>query len=363
LSGSTALLRDARLVVSRRDLASLKNEKTIVLALLIQLFVAAFSSFLVVGLTSLYDPGSVAGQDVEIGVTGEAREELAEAVAEQSGATAIHFQSPADARESFEAGTVDALLIATSYPPPDDRGGAVIDVEAVAPEGSIRTTLVVVQIRETLQILERQERVERSQSLSNPPIALPPEANASPYFGFTYTVLLPLLLFLPPFISGSVAVDTVTEEIERGTLELLRVAPLSLLDIVDGKALAMVALAPAQAGLWILLLSLNSIPVANPLALLALVTAIAVLVVVIGVALALWIGRRKPAQLLYSIGTLVIFGAAVMLPEHPATTAAKLAVDSPTVVTYAHVVGYIAVAVVGYFAVRRFVATVRPESL
>lgn len=33
-----------------------------------------------------------------------------------------------------------------------------------------------------------------------------------PYFGFTYTVLVPLLTFLPVFLSGSIAVDAITEE-------------------------------------------------------------------------------------------------------------------------------------------------------
>ena len=50
-----------RLAIANRELVSLSTEKTIVLALLIQLFIAAFSSCLVVGLVSLYDPGGVDG--------------------------------------------------------------------------------------------------------------------------------------------------------------------------------------------------------------------------------------------------------------------------------------------------------------
>ncbi len=105
---------------------------------------------------------------------------------------------------------------------------------------------------------------------------LPDTVSASQYFGFTYATLIPLLLFLPPFISGSVAVDTVTEELERGTMELLRVAPVSLLDIIDGKALGMVLLAPAQALMWLALLSTNGIAVSNPAAILLFITAVTV---------------------------------------------------------------------------------------
>ena len=175
--------------------------------------------------------------------------------------------------------------------------------------------------------------------------------------------MIPLLLFLPPFISGSVAVDSVTEEIERGTLELLRAAPVSLVDVVEGKALAMVALAPAQVALWIALLALNGTTVANPVAVLLFVTAVATIVVVSGVVVGLRFGRRRPAQLLYSVVTLVVFGAAVVLPEHPASTAAKLAIDSPTLTTYGHVLGYVIVAAALYALSRRYVARSEPEWL
>ncbi|WP_246982596.1 ABC transporter permease [Halorientalis marina] len=350
---------DPRITIARRDLASLSREKTIVLALLIQLFVAAFSSFLVVGLTSLYDPGSVASNEVDIGVAGNASDDLiAAAEAEDvAGPELRQFPSREAASAAFESGRADAILIAERQP------DSSIQVNATAPDGSLRTTLVIVQIRQLLEAFERHERVERQQYLDRPLVPLPDGVDASPYFGFTYTILLPLLLFLPPFISGSVAVDAITEEIERGTLELLRVAPLSLLDIVDGKAAAMAILAPAQALLWIALLSVNGIGVANVPLLLVMVAAVATIVVLIGVLLGLYLGERRSAQLVYSIGVLALFAGGVFLPEHPATTVAKLAVDSPSTTTYALVgalaVGAAALAVVA----REFVSRVDPESL
>jgi len=289
---SSDLSLDPRLVVARRDLSSLSREKTIVLALLIQLFVAAFSSFLVVGLTSLYDPGSVQSGQIDLAVTGEAREELRTAADEQQSVTPRTYDDPSVARTAFTDGDVHAVLSGT-YVDAADGDGTKIRVTATVPDGSIETTLIVVQVREILKTLERQERVERQAHLPERPLELPADVDASPYFGFTYTVLIPLLLFLPPFISGSVAVDSVTEEIERGTLELLRVAPVSLLDVIEGKAIAMIALAPAQAALWMLLLTVNGTAIANPITILALVTAIAAIVVVFGVVLGLHLGQSR----------------------------------------------------------------------
>ncbi len=360
--------RPPLLTIARRELSALSREKTIVLAILIQLFVAAFSSFLVVGLTSLYSPGSVDAQGVEIGVAGEGDDALLEAVRAQGGAEPVPYESPAAARESFADGEIQAVLVGSRVPAPgggngDGDGGRVLDVSATVPDGSIETTLIVVQVRGALQELERAERDRRGAFLERPPLPLPDDVDAGQYYGFTYTVLLPLLLFLPPFISGSVAVDAVTEEIEGGTLTLLRAAPVSLTDVIDGKALAMAALAPAQATLWILLLSFNGIAVANPVALLGLVSAVAVVVVTFGVVLGLRLGTRRSAQLLYSVLTLAVFGAAVVLPEHPATTAAKLAVDSATALTRAHVLGYLALAAALYLGTRRFVGRLDLDAL
>ncbi|MEF8776712.1 MAG: ABC transporter permease [Haloarculaceae archaeon] len=350
---------DPRVTIAKRDVSSLGREKTIVLALLIQLFVAAFSSFLVVGLTSLYDPAAIANEGVDVGITGEASDELVAAARETRGTVPFDFESREAAMDRFHRGDLDAVLEAEYLP--QEGGGRGIQVGAVAPGGTFQTTFVVVQLRRVLSTLERTERIERRASLDFDTLPLPDPVDASPYFGFTYTILVPLLLFLPPFISGSVAVDVLTEEMERGTLELLRVAPVSLLDVVEGKAIGMILIAPLQAGLWLGLLALNDIAVSNVIPLLVLVTAMATVVTVLGLSLGLLTGDRRQAQLLYSVLALLVFGATIALPEHPATTVAKLAVDSPTATTFFHVAGFAAVAVGASVLVRAVVGRVDPE--
>jgi len=245
-----------RLRVARRELASLRSEKTIVLALLIQVFVAAFSSFLVVGLVSLYDPGATDGFDVEVAVAGDDADRLAAVVEDEPGVDARVYDTPAEARADFRASTaqayrVDAVLVTERT----DNG--TVAVRARVPDGSFETTLVVVQVRDVLQAYERTLREDRADRLEADLVELPERAPSSPYFGFTYTVLVPLLLFLPTFIGGSVAVDSLSEEVERGTLELLRVTPTTLPEIVDGKLLAAAAPVPVQVAAWFLLLRFN----------------------------------------------------------------------------------------------------------
>jgi ABC-2 type transport system permease protein len=338
----------SRLVLARRTLGSLRSEKTIVLALVIQLFIAGFSSFLVVGLVSLYDPGSTesGALDVEVGVTGNASAEVATAIASDDGRSAVPYESQSTASAAFQRGEVQALVHATQQP-----SGRIL-VEATAPEGSFRTTLVVTELKDALSTLEREQRATFSHRLERQPIALPPEEQSNPYFSFTYTVLLPLLAFLPAFISGSVMADSLAEEAERGTLELLRVAPLSLRDVVDGKAIALVGLAPAQVALWLALLSYNGTAVANPVAVLALVAGVAAVLVAGGAALALRIGARREAQLLYSFVALGAFGAASLLPQSPQNLVARLAVDSPTTLTWLTLAATLALAAAAYAGLR-----------
>jgi uncharacterized membrane-anchored protein len=67
--------------------------------------------------------------------------------------------------------------------------------------------------------------------------------------------------------------------------------------------------------------------------------------------------------LLYSTLVIVLFGLAALLPEHPATTVAKLAVSSPTVGTYAHVGVFVIVALGIAIGARRYVAGLDAETL
>jgi len=338
--------RDPRLVVARRELASLRSEKTIVLAVAIQLFVAGFSSFLVVGLVSMYDPGAVGGTNMDLGVAGDETSQLVRAADEAGSVDPTVYSSVDAAEEAFRAGGVDALVLTERL----DSG----QVRAVVriPEGSVRTTLDVVQVRSVLVTYERRLRDRRAGSLDRPLLREPPAASSSPYFGFTYTVLVPLLLFMPVFIGGSVAVDSLSEEMERGTFELLRVAPTTPVDILEGKLLATAGPVPAQAALWIGLLRLNGTRVVHVPELLVLTAAMAGAVSALGLVVAAATRDRRFAQFLYSSGLLALFGATLLLPENPANTIARLAVGSPGPATYVALAGYVAIGAVAVGSVR-----------
>jgi ABC-type Na+ efflux pump permease subunit len=350
-----------RLTIARREIGSLKSEKTILLALAIQLFIAGFSSFLVVGLVSMYDPGSVDGANLEVVVTGNASDEMTSAIDQVDGLDSVEYDSRSRAFDSFRNPAADgrphAVIVATHT----ERGR--ISVTSTLPDESIQTTLLTVQLQDALRTLERQERDRNADRLPFTPLELPPEGESNPYYGFTYTVLVPLLLFLPVFISGSIAVDSISEEIERGTLELLRVSPVSLTGIVDAKLLATASLAPIQAGLWLALLEFNGTSIDNFTPLLLLVTALSAVVVAFGMVIALLTPDRRQAQLVYSMSLLALFAAAVALPEHPANTVAKLAIGSPSSITWIATALIVVLGGVLFAAAREGIRRLDPESI
>ena len=347
---------DSRLTIAGRELAGLRAEKTILLAIGIQLFIAAFSSFLVVGLVSMYDPGALDAAEIEVAASGDAVDGLERAATEVPSVGVTSYADAGAARRAFDRNAADAVVIANRVDAADGGGGERIAVRVTAPDATVQTTVLVVQLREVLRTYELNERRDRSAYLTESPLPLPTQSGSSPYFTFTYTVLIPVLVFLPVFISGSLVVDSITEEIDEGTLELLRVAPVTLGEIVDGKAIAAVAIAPAQALLWLLLLRANGTPVANVPSILTLMTALTTLVVALAVAISALAPDRRAAQFLYSIGVLALFGGATAMAGGPANAVARLAIDSADATTTALVVAYVGIAAVAYVGVRRIVA-------
>jgi ABC-type Na+ efflux pump permease subunit len=349
----------ARWALARRELASLRSEKTIILALSIQLFIAAFSSFLVVGLVSLYDPASVGGYQTDVAVIGDDTDTLLRVANGQDGIRAERYTDRGRAYDAFDDGTVSAVLEANR----NDDGR--LSVRVTVPEEGLRTTLLVVQVRDTLEAVERVERQRNADAdrLEQSPVPVPASIQASPYVGFTYTILLPLLCFLPVFISGSIVVDSLIEERQRGTLELLRVAPLSLAEIIDAKLAATAALAPIQAIAWFLLLTVNGTTIAAPVALVVLVAVLSLLVVTVGVAVALWAPDRRQAQLLYSMATVGALVVATALPEHPANTVAKFALGNPTATTWGLLAAYALVAIGAFVVLRRVIGRLELDAL
>ncbi len=92
-------------------------------------------------------------------------------------------------------------------------------------------------------------------------------------------------------------------------------------------------------------------------------SALSLLVVTVGVAVALWAPDRRQAQLLYSMATVGALVVATVLPEHPANTVAKFAIGNPTATTWGLLAGYCLFAIAAFLALKRGIGRLEPDSL
>jgi len=133
-------------IIAKKELSSLFNEKTLILALLVQLFVASFSSLLVLGLTSFYDPEALGGYSttgVEVGIVGY-EENLIGFTNRKD--VSLHFYGDFQtALNAFDHGKIDAIL--TIPENVDVSGTDIIRLTLYLPDSDIKGTLAVLRLK------------------------------------------------------------------------------------------------------------------------------------------------------------------------------------------------------------------------
>lgn len=310
------------LAVAGKDLRDILRERSILVSLAVQLFIAGFSTFLSVGLTGLYDPGAIeAFPRADVAYAGPGG---FDAYLDDARNLDVERMSADEGRTRFLDGRVDAVVEETW-----SDADATRTVTLLLPEGTIEGTLLLTQLKSMLQEYEHDLRVERSTRLVQPLVVAPepPEAAAGS-FAFVYGSLLPLLVLTPVFLSGAIAGDSFVHEAQTKSLLILRSTPLSGAGIVAAKMLVPILLAPAQVALWIGLFALNGLPVANLAILLGLAAILALLLASFSLAIATWVRQEGQVQAAYALLVLLLAVASLLLPHDPMNLVALLATDS-----------------------------------
>lgn len=344
-----------RWVIARRELGGIFTERTILLAVVIQVIVAGFSSFLVVGLSALVDPSAFPSQaqarvvlDPDAAADGALREHLRQAGLD-------HFSASDDARafQAFRTGEADAAIFLVPPGEGVDPSRAPVNLTILLPESDIRTTLTLVQLKAALESYEMSLREQRMERLQFTPLHLETDAKGGSY-AFVYSLLIPLLVFLPVVLAGALCADSLTEEVQRKTLPLLLASPATPADVVEGKLLANVAIAPLLGVAWLLLLGVNDLPVPilGALGILVLATAFAYVMGLLACGIALATRDRNKAHVIYAAVMFFGLGASMALPVNPVNAVALLAAGSAHAGVWAFVAGAVAVCLAGWIGLR-----------
>src|SRR4030042_542121 len=94
-----------------RELKSVRKEKTIMFAILIQLFIASFSSILLVGLMAFYDPDSIGESNnvkMTVGAMGDTSSRFV-SILRQRNLRVVTFDDAVKAEDAFKRGRVDCI--------------------------------------------------------------------------------------------------------------------------------------------------------------------------------------------------------------------------------------------------------------
>ncbi|MDO8726438.1 MAG: ABC transporter permease [Candidatus Methanoperedens sp.] len=312
------------MIIARKEWKSLLLEKTLILAMIIQLLIASFSSLLVIGLASFFDPSALNKFDMERGKIGVVGDGDLRQFLRDSHIHPRYYKDLEPALTDFNNNRIDAVLV---IPPIVSNGSEIIQLKLYLPASDIRGTLVTLQLKKPLEEFESYVRDIRAPRIGFEPVRLYVDEilkKTSTYFEFIYGILIPLLVFTPIFISGGLIIDMVTEEYERKTIDLLEVAPMSFSEILSGKMLVAVLIVPMQALLWLALVGLNRIAVHNILWILIVTTVMAAVIVILGAIIAVKYRDRTLSQYLYSLILIFLFLGAYLVADSPFNLVTKL---------------------------------------
>lgn len=315
-------------IIAKKDLRGLMNERTILLAVLLQLFIAMFSSFLMVGLTSLYDPSSLSRYS---------RFEYAVGYAGNDSPLRTYINQSRDFRVydmdlpvAIQALRERKLAAVVYYPETPPDAAEPVKITFYTLQNDIQAAIVNVKLKDIFVRYENELRTVRSDRLNLRPVVLqfPVTGSGADFYEFIYGLLIPMLVFMPAIISSALIIDFITEEYQNGTFETLIAAPLRNSDIVWGKVLACTVLVPVQAVIWLVLLSANRIPVLHIPEIVAHITAFAMILILIGAITALYYRERTAAQFVYSTAIVVVILVMLAIPGNPLNMITRLATGS-----------------------------------
>jgi ABC-type Na+ efflux pump permease subunit len=304
-------------LILAKDLRAIGNERTIILAIVLQLMIALFSSFLMVGLASLYNPGAldqVPGAKYGIGYAG--TDSPIEELLRKDRDFVVYRMDLSDAVAALEERKLSAVIYVPDTPPDAIEP---VKISLYVLQNDIQAAIVQVKLKDALLTYEEDLRLVRSDRLTAEPIplAIPETRGTGDYYLFIYGVLVPLLLFMPAIISATLIIDLITEEYQHKTLETLLSTPVTIGEVVWGKVLACLVIVPLQAGTWLLLLALNRIHVAGAPRILLLVTTASLVLILLGALTALVYRERTAGQFVFSFAIVGVLFLVLALPGNP----------------------------------------------
>jgi ABC-2 type transport system permease protein len=306
------------LAVVKKELGSVIRDRTIVIAILIQLFIASFSSALLLGMLSLYDSDTImkyGGAQIKIGMVGASENPLGSFISAR-GLQVIPYGTLTEAEAEFFQNKVSAIVLI----PPGTTDTA--EIKLYLPDSDAVSSLIRMVIQEPLKQYENYLRGQNGIEVRYTDLKGKPSTS----FEFIYSVLLPMLMLFPAFVAGSMTIDSITEEVENNTLQTLLSAPLTVNGMIGAKIVSAVILSILQCIAWLALLQFNGIAIQHSAWILLLALIVAGMTSTSAALSAVLLKDRERSQFIYSLILLAAAAISTLLNISPIKTMSRLAI-------------------------------------
>ncbi|RLI79481.1 hypothetical protein DRP05_03785 [Archaeoglobales archaeon] len=306
--------------IALKDLKAMFKERTFVSILLLLIFVASFSSVITFGILALYNPdyiGFAVEKNVNVAIVGDAP--ILERIVE-----AKKYDSLSNALSDFYNGKIDAIIVlnenlSSNY------------VKVYLPKEEIKAIQASLFIKEKLIEYERKLKelngipnFDLAFYFNNKQIEIPEGISVA--FKFIYVVLIPLLMFTTAICCGGLVIDSISEELETRTMDLLKIAA-SPSQIFGGKILASVILSLILTPTWIGLLILNGIEINNLILVILLSLSFSMILTSIAYSVVTFVKDRERSQLTFSIISVLLMPLLFTNPYSPTSLIGRIAAD------------------------------------
>src|SRR5258706_5594113 len=266
---------------------------------------------------SLYDSDTIlqfSGTGINIGVVTPTDDNTLGSLMRKHGLNVQQYISLEGAEAAFYRGEVLAIVDA-----PQDANG-LTEIKLYLPESDAISSLIRMVIQEPLKQYENVLRAQKGINVRYADL----KGKASTSFEFVYSVLIPMLMFFPAFVAGSITIDTITEEVENNTLQTLLSAPLTIKGMIGAKIVASVILSITQCIAWLSLLQLNGTAIQNTGWILLLALIIAGITSTSAALSAVLLKDRERSQFIYSLALLAEAAISILLILSPSPTISRL---------------------------------------
>lgn len=125
-------------------------------------------------------------------------------------------------------------------------------------------------------------------------------------YEFKYLMLVPLLLFLPIYLSGVLFIDLFTEELASKTLAILLVTPMTFSRIVYEKIAASFVISISQILIWVALLEFRGINILNKPMIFVLVVLLNLNVLLFTAVISISLKKRAICQTIFSFLMIIL---------------------------------------------------------